>query len=91
MDREQFEKLINEWLDEPDSAERKAAVAAAAARDPALAALRDAYLRLGGHLPNAERELRKLDWALIARRIAAAVRASDGAPDVPSPPHTRKR
>jgi hypothetical protein len=44
--RESFEHLLSLWLEQPEHAERSAAVARRAAADPELARVRDAWLRL---------------------------------------------
>jgi len=71
MTVQEFEQLLSSWLDEPQRQDLAATVEHAAAANPALARLREQYVRLerlARSLPGP-----KVDWTRLCQRISAAV------------------
>jgi len=69
---EQFEQLVNAWLDEPQRADLQAAVAAECARDPRSARLRDEYVRVAALIERAARPP-AVNWDALHTRISARI------------------
>lgn len=77
MDIEAFEQLVSQWLDQRDDDELRARVAAAS-RDPALARIRDDWLRLDVALRNANPGLgERVIWNRLHERITEQVVLAD--------------
>jgi hypothetical protein len=69
---EQFEQLVNAWLDEPQRADLQAAVAAECAREPRCARLRDEYVRVAALIECAARPP-AVNWDTLHTRIGARI------------------
>lgn len=69
MDRETFERLVSEWLDEPERDELQAAIEAAVAETPTLCRLRDEWLRLDRLVRRGLPAVEGVDWPRLRRRI----------------------
>jgi hypothetical protein len=71
MDRETFEQLVCESLDQPERDDLRAAVEAAVKESPTLARLRDEWIRLDRLMRSAYRDLAIVDWARLRQRVSA--------------------
>ncbi len=69
MDCEAFEQLVSEWLDQPDCGDLRARVDAAAAQSPALARVKDEWLRLDQLIRAAGPSAGRVDWHRLRQRI----------------------
>lgn len=76
MTREQFEELLSAALDEPQRDDLREQIAAACARQPELAPLRDAWTRLDVRLRDDKLPAERINWPRLAERIRAAARAT---------------
>jgi len=62
MDRETFEQLVSEWLDQPERDDLRRRVAAAEAESPGLERLKDEWVRLDQLVRRASAGIRHVDW-----------------------------
>jgi hypothetical protein len=76
MDREIFEQLVSQWLDEPERDELRTQVEQAAAESDELARLWDEWLRLHQLVRDALPGTESVDWAAFRQRVGAAVHTS---------------
>jgi hypothetical protein len=70
MDREAFEQLVSEWLDQPERGDLRARIDAAAAGLPAQAAVKDEWLRLDRLVRDACPSAGRVDWRRFRQRVA---------------------
>lgn len=76
MDRETFEQLVSEWLDEPQRDDLRARIEAALAETPALASIRDQWQRLDQIVRSAFPGGGRVDWSHFRRRVDAGLEPS---------------
>jgi hypothetical protein len=76
MNRETFEQLLSEWLDEPERDDLRARVEAALAETPALASIRDQWQRLDQLVRSAFPGGGRVDWSHFRRRVDADLETS---------------
>jgi hypothetical protein len=69
MDRERFEQLVSEWLDEPGREDLRARIEAAAADSPELARLRGEWLRLDRLVRTVPTGADQVDWPRLRQAI----------------------
>lgn len=75
VDREQFEKLLSAWLDEPNDAALRE-LDAAAAQSVEFANLRAKALRVEALLKAPLIEMERIDWNSLRQRVGDAARAA---------------
>lgn len=75
MIRDEFERLLSDWLDEPLRADLREIIENAAAGSPDLAAIRDDWRRVHALTWDKPIELLRIDWEQSARSIAARIDA----------------
>lgn len=75
MIRDEFERLLSDWLDEPLRADLREVIENAAADNPELAAIRDAWRRVHGLTWDKPIALSQIDWERSALGIAAKIDA----------------
>jgi len=78
MDREAFEQLVSAWLDEPDRADIRARLDAAAAEDSEFARLREQSVRLDRSLREVAATPLPVAWSRLAARVGDAIDAAVG-------------
>ena len=81
MDRERFGQLVSEWLDEPQRADLRTQIDAAAAGDAELARYRDELARIDAFVRATRHGLSRVDWQRVHDRIAERIDAGDGGLD----------
>ncbi len=75
MIRDEFERLLSDWLDEPLRADLREIIENAAAENPELAAIRDDWRRVHALTWDKPIELFRIDWEQSVRSIAARIDA----------------
>lgn len=70
MDRETFEQLVSEWLDQPGSDDLRGRIEAAVIQSPALGRVKDDWLRLDRLLRSACPGAEGVGWSRFQQRIA---------------------
>lgn len=75
MIRDEFERLLSDWLDEPLRADLREIIENAAADNPELAAIRDDWRRVHALAWDKPIELLRIDWEQSVRDIAARIDA----------------
>lgn len=78
MKREAFERLVSDWLDDPQSGDLRARLDAAGARDPQFARLREELVRVDALVRAGLAALLPVDWERLKARICARIA---GTPD----------
>lgn len=73
MTREEFERLLSDWLDEPLRADLYGLVESACAESPELANLREAWRVSHAITRETPAELRNVDWRAQRERISATI------------------
>ena len=73
MNRDQFQQLVSQWLDQPQNHELRARIEAAAAESPELARLKDEWVALDRLVRRATPTVQALDWERLQQRIAQQV------------------
>ena len=71
MDREAFEQLVSEWLDQPQRDDLRVLLEQALADNPAWVGLRREYTQLDRLIKQATSKMPAVDWPLLKRRIMA--------------------
>jgi len=79
MDREAFEQLVSEWLDQPGRDDLRLRIEAALAESPALARVKDQWLRLDRLVRGALPGIEHLDWSRLRHHIAMEIEVSAAA------------
>ena len=69
MDREAFEQLVSEWLDQPERDDLRRRIAAAEAKSPELERLKDEWLRLDQLVRGASFGVDHVDWRRFRQGI----------------------
>ena len=77
MDREAFEQLVNEWLDQPGCDDLRLKIDQAVADSPELASLRDEWLRLDTLTRGAAGTAADVNWDRLRKQINREILASD--------------
>jgi hypothetical protein len=75
MIRDEFERLLSDWLDEPLRADLREIIENAAAENPELSTIRDGWRRVHALTWDKPIELSRLNWEQSARVIAAKIDA----------------
>ena len=73
MEREAFEQLVSQWLDQPDRADLRERIDLAVAADPELRALLDEWLRLDRVIRAAAHASHTVDWGNFRERIQSGI------------------
>lgn len=73
MNRDQFQQLVSQWLDQPQNHELRARIEAAAAESPELARLKDEWVALDRLVRQATPTVQALDWERLQQRIVQQV------------------
>ncbi len=77
MDREVFEQLVSEWLDQPGRDDLRRKIDQAAAESPELARLRDEWLRLDALTRGATRSANDVRWDRLRKHVNLEIVAAD--------------
>lgn len=77
MDRETFEQLVSQWIDQPERADLRSQIDAAASESGELNRLKEEWLRLGRLLRYAPPSLDRVDWPRFQQRVVAAIEQDD--------------
>jgi hypothetical protein len=78
MDREAFEQLVSEWLDQPERADLRARIEAAVVESPAFGRVRDEWLRFDRLIRGAGLHTGRVDWPHFRLRIAERLESAHG-------------
>ncbi len=73
MNRDAFEQLVSAWLDEPDRADLRTRIEAAAQADPELARLLNEWRRFDDLFRHGVPEAGGVDWTLLKTHVATAI------------------
>lgn len=73
MDRETFEQLVSQWLDQPDREDLRERIDLAVAADPELRTLLDGWVRFDRALRDATQASHAVDWKLFQQGIGSAI------------------
>jgi hypothetical protein len=74
MNRDQFEQLVSQWLDQPENHELRARIEAATAKSPELAELKGEWVALERLVRRATPTVQAIDWGRLQQRIVQAAR-----------------
>jgi hypothetical protein len=81
MDREDFEQLVSQWLDQPQDEQLRAAIDAAAVDSPELERLRDEWIRLDQLVRGGADDVERVNWAGFQKRISAELDTAEAGLD----------
>ena len=73
MNRDQFQQLVSQWLDQLQNHELRARIETAAAESPELARLKDEWVALDRLVRQATPTVQALDWERLQQRIVQQV------------------
>ncbi|MFH1747627.1 MAG: hypothetical protein ABIG44_11345 [Planctomycetota bacterium] len=82
MNREDFEKLVSDWLDEPHSIELRTRLDSALASDSRLAQLRDELARVDSLIRTGLRVIPPVAWERLKARICKVIERLGSIPDM---------
>jgi len=73
MNRDQFEQLVSQWLDQPQDGGLRARIEAGTAESPVLARLKDEWVALDRLVRRATPAVQAVDWERLQQRIVQQV------------------